>query len=365
MSLAKVLKSRGHTVVLFTDERAIQWVDSSCVDKVIVSRFRPSHSTRLLGKFHKRALAIGLLRCGVRSIFSFMWKRPNAVIGFGGYPSAPTILAAQLLNIPSVVHECNAILGRANAILMKRARAVTTGFPTVSTRYTTKTGHRAVKPMAIAHQQFTGNPVSPKILRLTNIPYSLPSDGVFNIFIMGGSQGASLFSRVVPEAIKQLAAKVKVRVIMQTRDEDISTSKYVYEQARIEAVLAPFFTNIDEILQWAHIVISRSGALSLAEIATAGVPSVLVPLANSLDGDQLYNAMQYEENGAAIVVQEHMFTTAKLVSVLDELCHSGDALIGISQAVRKMYVTDAAERLAMAIASVERKKLTRNKKTNA
>ncbi|MDR1908092.1 MAG: undecaprenyldiphospho-muramoylpentapeptide beta-N-acetylglucosaminyltransferase [Holosporales bacterium] len=342
VSLACVLKSRGKSVILFTDERAEKWVDHACFDRIVVSRFRPNANASQ--KIKKIIFIKGLVWCGIKSFLFLLWRRPAAVVGFGGYPSAPTVFAAQILGIPSILHECNAILGKANEILAKRAKAITTGFKNV------------VKLPLQRNHVFTGNPVREKISQLAYTKYELPKDGV-NIFIVGGSQGAGLFSRVVPEAIKCLSKecnRYNVRVIMQVSDTDRERVGLLYKQAGVDATLAPFFQNMDEILRWAHIVISRSGALSLAEIAAAGVPSVLVPLASSRDGDQLYNAAQYEQAGASVLIEEHAFTPETLTALLLELCSDHVALQEMSKAAREMFVAGAAERLGAVVCGEKR-----------
>ncbi|MDR1207874.1 MAG: UDP-N-acetylglucosamine--N-acetylmuramyl-(pentapeptide) pyrophosphoryl-undecaprenol N-acetylglucosamine transferase [Holosporales bacterium] len=353
-SLAQELKARGGTVVLFTDERAAKWVQASCFDRVIVSNFRQSTPKRQLrsklpftslpfirflikrgrSKLKKFIFVNGLVFCGLKSLLFFIFHRPRAVVGFGGYPSAPTVFAAQILGIRSVLHECNAIIGRANKILARKASAITTGFSHV-VNLDDKAKHKQI---------FTGNPVRSKISALANVPYVAPTD-CLRIFVVGGSQGAHLFANVVPYAMQQLKG-VNVHITMQVGIDDIQRVGNLFKQNGIEAELAPFFEDIDEILARSHVVISRSGATSLAEFAARGLPSVLVPLKGSRDGDQLYNAMQFEANGASVLIQEQAFSPNALGVVLLELHNNLRVLEEMSQAAREMFVKSAVLNLA-------------------
>jgi UDP-N-acetylglucosamine--N-acetylmuramyl-(pentapeptide) pyrophosphoryl-undecaprenol N-acetylglucosamine transferase len=348
-SLAQELKARGGRVVLFTDERAAKWVQASCFDRVIVSTFRKIPSNRQhrsnvpfagflikswRGKLGTLVFIKGLMFGGLKSLIFLIFHRPRAVVGFGGYPSAPTVFAAQLLRIRSVLHECNAIMGRANKILARHASVITMGFRQVVN----------LDGDAKHKQIFTGNPVRSKIAALVNVPYVEPED-CLRVFVVGGSQGAHLFANVIPYAIQHLR-DIKIHITMQVGTDDIQRVDRFFKQNRIEAELAPFFENIDDILARSHVVISRSGAMSLAEFAARGLPSILVPLESSRDGDQLYNAMQFEENGAAVLMPESTFSPRALGAVLSELCGNHNVLAEMSQAAREMYQLNAVANLA-------------------
>jgi UDP-N-acetylglucosamine--N-acetylmuramyl-(pentapeptide) pyrophosphoryl-undecaprenol N-acetylglucosamine transferase len=373
ISLAAELRRRGGIVILFTDERAAKWVDHSCFDRVIVSRFRSQKMSRGIGRAY---FVKGLLFCGIKSLFFFLRKRPAAVIGFGGYPSAPTVFAAQLLWIQSILHECNVLMGRANKVLARSATVITTGFCEIAE---VPDNRKCI---------FTGNPVREEIAQLVNRPYvppyvqssillaiqseessvssfaqplvqpsapssssapsSLPqlSHSCVRIFIVGGSQGTSLFANVVPYAIQELSKTVNVYITMQVREAESARVEALYKRMGVNAKLAPFFDNIVEILAKSHIIVSRSGAISLAEIAAAGIPSVLVPLGRSRDGDQLYNAAHFEAAGAAVLIEEQSFSPDTLAEVLLELCQNDTVLRDMSRAARELFVLNSAEKLA-------------------
>lgn len=334
ISVAKILKEKGKKVFLFTDERAQKWIKEDYFEKIFVSNLKGP-----VRKWKKTIFGLRLLKCGIKSILFFIWKRPKIVVGFGGYPSAPTVLAAQWLGIPFILHECNASLGKANEMLIPKARAITTGFPFVVTK------EEELKEKQI----FVGNPIRENITHLANFPYIPPQkEGNIHLFIVGGSQGAELFSNVVPLAIKLLpeSLRKRIKICEQVREEDRLRVERYYQQLGIETKLQPFFQNMEEILRWAHFIISRSGALTLAEISAAGLPSILVPLANSTTGDQFHNAVQYRDSGASVLIEECEFLPEKLRDVLVELSENpNDVLVQMSQAAREKFIKESDRRL--------------------
>ncbi|MDR0631603.1 MAG: UDP-N-acetylglucosamine--N-acetylmuramyl-(pentapeptide) pyrophosphoryl-undecaprenol N-acetylglucosamine transferase [Holosporales bacterium] len=352
-SLAQELKARGYTVVLFTDERVDKWVRKECFDRVVVSTFREKAKMKQhpsiwsLFKYvgvdctkdiKKVTFVTRLVACGIKSLLMFLWQRPRAVVGFGGYPSAPTVLAAQLLGIRSVLHECNAIIGRANKVLARNASAITTGFRQV-VNLNDKIKHKQI---------FIGNPVRGAIADLANVP-PISLEDELCILVVGGSQGARLFANVVPDAVLQLPKDIRMRVTMQVGEDDIQRIDRLFKQHGVDAELAPFFYDMSDKLAHSHVVISRGGATSLAEFAASGIPSILVPLESSRDGDQLYNAMRFEANGAAVLMRESTFSASSLCGVLSEMYANRNVLREMSNAAREMYAPDAGKRLADAV----------------
>ncbi|GHS91077.1 UDP-N-acetylglucosamine--N-acetylmuramyl-(pentapeptide) pyrophosphoryl-undecaprenol N-acetylglucosamine transferase [Alphaproteobacteria bacterium] len=331
LSLARVLKQRGHRVVLFTDERAEPWVQPQDFARIFVTHLKKTH-----GRTTRLSFALRLLGCGVKSLAFFVRHRPAVVVGFGGYPSAPTVLAAQWLRIPFVLHECNALLGRANERLMPKARAVTTGFPEVS-------------KIDAKKQIFVGNPLRQEFEALKAHSYEPPQkSGPLNLLVLGGSQGSHIFSSTVPLALQALPQEFlrRLSLVQQVREADAETVKHGYARLGVSATLRPFFKDVAQQLDSAHMIISRSGALTLAEIAAAGLPSILVPLAHSRDGDQFANASHYRDAGAAVLMEEKDFVPEKLKNVLLELFENAEVLKKMSLAARKKACFHATEKMA-------------------
>lgn len=335
ISLAKALKEAGKKVVLFTDERAFPYVkEPNEFDKIIINNFG-FNSYR--GKLRKVLFYCKLMFCGLKNLAQFIINRPKIVIGFGCYSSAPTIFAAQLLGIPTVLHEQNSIIGRANFFLQKMARCVATGFETVANLDKKK-------------QIYVGNPVRKNIMPLIRKDYLVP-DSNFNIFILGGSQGADLFSEVIPKSFRSLPLEMqkRIKICHQVRKENLVETKILYRESISEFELKPFFDNIDEIYDWAHLIISRGGASSLSEISIVGLPAILIPLAKTLDSDQLYNARYYEKNGACVVVEEKDLNAKDLGKLIEKLINNGELLKNMSVNSRKLATPDATSKLLEAV----------------
>jgi UDP-N-acetylglucosamine--N-acetylmuramyl-(pentapeptide) pyrophosphoryl-undecaprenol N-acetylglucosamine transferase len=263
--------------------------------------------------------------------------RPAAVVGFGGYPSIPTVLAAILYKIPIVLHEQNALLGRANRRLAKRAAAIATSFETVS-------GLPAhVKAV------LTGNPVRPAILATRDRPYVPPvADRQFTIFVLGGSQGARIFSEVIPAAVALLPAALRGRlhIVQQCRPEDIESAGTAFRKAGVSAELSTFFNDVPERLAACNLVIGRSGASTIAELGVAGRPAILVPYPFATDDHQTVNANSYVRNGAGWVLGQRTFIPLLLAERIESLSAQPDQLVRAAQAAWREGRPDAAERLA-------------------
>lgn len=335
-ALARALRDQSHNVSLFTDERAARWVDPSLFDEIVFSKFGSSTSILKKLAFWRR-----LLLCGLRSLASFISHRPDVVIGFGGYPSAPPVLAAQLLRIKAVLHESNAVMGRANKLLTKMARYVATGF-------------EEVKGLT-AKQVVVGNPVRPEIQALFYEKYTLPQDGeLFHILILGGSQGSRIFSDIVPSALENLSETLKQKIFVhqQVRPEFLDSVTQFYQRIRIKFEVCSFFRNVDELLKQAHLVISRGGASSLSEIMMAGKPALIVPLAKTLDGDQMANALFYQKRHAIYMMAESEFTVSNFSNFLQTCLQNPKSLISVSQTAHQYAHIDAAEKLAKLVTNL-------------
>lgn len=352
LSVARVWAAKGTPVVLFTDERAQAWAKGSDKPwKVVVSRFT-GKSGRRSGGWARITFALRLFACGFKSLGAFILHRPAVVVGFGGYPSAPVVLAARLLGVPYVLHECNASLGRANEILLGGAKALTLGFD-VEVPQATQKGIPVI---------FTGNPVREEIAHLAERPEAANENGwevleekgaeAFRLFVVGGSQGSGLFSRVVPEALRLLCAErpeLRLDIHEQVRANDLPGVQAFYQNgvnsANVSVDLRPFFNDMPEQLSRAHLVIARSGALTLAEIAAAGCPSILVPLAGTVSNDQSSNAERFRQRAASIVLEESVFSPRHLCFVLNTLFQAPEALSQMRAAARSLFVPHASERL--------------------
>ncbi len=334
-ALAATLFARGHRVVLMTDARS----------GALKSRVFAGHEqyclrgAGLAGRGMRRAAA------GAAALLAGTWqarrilKRLDAavVVGFGGYPSVPPVLAARTLRQrPSVaLHEQNAVLGRANIFLSRFSDRLALGVATT----------RRV-PAGVA-TRVTGNPVRPAIAALAGIPYVLIADRI-NLLVVGGSLGARVFSDIVPPALALLPENFRSRIELtqQCRAEDMARVGDAYRAAGIEADLAPFFDNIAERLANAHLVIARAGASTCAELAVAGRPAILVPLPGAIDDHQTANAAALEQSGGARVIAQKDFTPARLAEMLTQILTSPAQLSDAACAAAGTAPGDAAGSLA-------------------
>jgi UDP-N-acetylglucosamine--N-acetylmuramyl-(pentapeptide) pyrophosphoryl-undecaprenol N-acetylglucosamine transferase len=264
---------------------------------------------------------------------------PRVIVGFGGYPSAPALVGAIFDKRPTVIHEQNAVMGRANRYLASRVTKVACAFPTLL----------KAPPKVAGQAVVVGNPVRPAIRALADLPYAPPTaDGPIRILITGGSQGARLLSELVPEAIAALPDELRQRLVVQqqTRAESMESARRVYRNAVVDAEIAPFFRDMAGRLGAAHLVIGRSGAGSVCEFAVAGKPSILVPLAIAIDDDQGQNAKLLADVGGAEVARESQLTVASLSGALEKLLNNPARMARMAAAARSVAIPDAAERLA-------------------
>jgi UDP-N-acetylglucosamine--N-acetylmuramyl-(pentapeptide) pyrophosphoryl-undecaprenol N-acetylglucosamine transferase len=335
-ALAGALAARGHDVALITDRRG-QAIALPGID-LAVHRVRAAAMT---GASLPAKLTAGLqlLIGAAQSWWLLRRLKPAAVVGFGGYPSVPAVLAAHRLGLPVILHEQNAVLGRANQMLTPYARRIATCFAEVE-------GVSAADRGKIV---MTGNPVRPAIAALAQTPYpTLEADSSVNLLITGGSLGASLFSRVIPKAIGLLPESVRRRlsIVQQARADDLEGVRAAYAALGMTPVLAPFFGDMPARLAAAHLVIGRAGASTVAETAVAGRPAILVPLAIHRDDHQTKNARALEAAGAALVMPEAAFTPEALAARLQPLLALPEKLTAMAAKARDVATLDAAERLA-------------------
>ena len=301
-ALASELKGRDCTLALFTDRRGGTWGNE--LKGVDYHHIRAGQVTT--GSLIARA------RGGLASFFGLLKARrllrelkPNIVVGFGSYASVPAMIAATRLGIPTVIHEQNALLGRANRILAPHVSAIATSFPEVA----------GIEPEDQDKVRLTGNPVRQSIRALAEKPYPpLTPNGPIHLLVLGGSQGATVFSEVIPEALSRLTKEMRARlkVSQQCRPEDIDKVRDTYDRLRLKAELATFFDDVPERISQAHCVISRAGASTTAELTAAGRPAILVPYPHATGDHQTLNARAIEAAGAALVMPESNFTAQTL-----------------------------------------------------
>ncbi len=339
-ALARELLGRGLRVVLFTDNRGTKFSADVSVETISIraSALGKGLTGKLRGLFH---MGVGVLQA--RKALKRL--APAAVVGFGGYPSLPTLYAAARLGIPLLLHEQNAVLGRANKAMMGKAKVVATSFPHVV----------GLTPQSAARIVMTGNPVRPAFAAFRAMPYpALTDDGPVRLLVMGGSLGARIFSQIVPKAVALLPAHVRSRLVIaqQARAEDLENARSAFAGAGVEAELMPFFHDVPERIASAHLVICRAGGSTIAELTAIGRPSILVPFPHGLAGEQLANAESLAEAGGAFLIPEQAFTPEALSVRLEALLSLPDNLAKTATAARAWGTITAADNLADCVEDV-------------
>lgn len=340
-ALAEQLLASGFQVALMTDSR-FKYYKGTLAS---VPRFTVRAGTTGRGALGKVTAAFDICLGVIQARSKLKQMKPKAVVGFGGYPSFPTVYAATQLGIPTIIHEQNSVLGRANRMLIDRVNAVATTFP--ETRFIA-TQHEAKTTL-------TGNPVRGSIRALRNVPYAeIQQDGHMRILVTGGSQGASIFSEVVPEAIALLppAARARIRIDQQCREADMAKTREAYQKLQVSADVSSFFVDIPARLAAAHLVIARAGASTLAELTASGRPSIVVPLPTAMDNHQYYNASSLEVSGAGWTMPQDGFTPAALSARLEAFLALPETLAKAAEAARRSGTEDAAKALLKLVAKV-------------
>ncbi|MEA3002687.1 MAG: UDP-N-acetylglucosamine--N-acetylmuramyl-(pentapeptide) pyrophosphoryl-undecaprenol [Sphingomonadales bacterium] len=334
-ALAEELIRRGHRVALVTDDRG-------------------ARIPGLFGGVQVHILPAGRLSGGpagwlraVKNIFTgramasrlYETFRPAAVIGFGGYPALPALLAAQRDRIPTLIHEQNAVLGRVNRLMAGRVDAIATAYPEVDRL---SKGHAG-------KVHLVGNPVRDEVLALRDQPYpALTEDGIFRVLVTGGSQGATVLSDVVPGGLGLLPEhfRRRLQVTQQCRAEDIEEVRAKYARLGIPADLATYITDMPGKLAWTHLVIARAGASTIAELTAAGRPAILIPLPSATDDHQSSNAREMAKAGGARMIAQAGFTPVELAKQMQKLGLDPKALANAAARARAVGRPKAASDLA-------------------
>jgi UDP-N-acetylglucosamine--N-acetylmuramyl-(pentapeptide) pyrophosphoryl-undecaprenol N-acetylglucosamine transferase len=344
-ALAAELGRRGHVVELATDERADKYgraFPARAVNIVSSATFKGRDPISL-------ARTVMRLGRGIVQAWGLIGRlRPAVVVGFGGYPTFPPLLAAQLRGIPTVLHEQNAVMGRANRALAARVTRIALSFPAVS--LVGDFAKRAVE---------TGNPVRDMVISAARVPYEAPRlDGDFRLLVFGGSQGARFFSEVLPPALEKLdpALRARLALVQQARAEDADAVKAAYARMGVAAEVAPFFVDLPARIAASHLVVCRSGASSVGELAVIGRPAILVPLPGALDQDQAANAAVLEAAGGGWPIRQDELTPERLAEELTKAMTDPEQLAAAADAAKAAGKADAVARLADLVEEVAKRR---------
>lgn len=341
-ALAAELAGRGHRVALISDDRGVRFPG---LFEEVETHVMPAG--RLGGGPLGWVRAARKMLAGRRMARDFYRTfRPAAVIGFGGYPALPSLLAAFNAGVPTVVHEQNAVLGRVNRFVADRVDAIATAYPDIE----------RMKPKWADKTFLVGNPVRESVLELRNRPYPmLEEDGIFRVLVTGGSQGASILSQVVPDGLALLPPhfRRRMQVTHQGRPEDIDRVRAKYAEHGIPAQVATYLPDLPEHLAWAHIVIARAGASTIAELTAAGRPAILVPYPSATDDHQTANAREITEAGGARTIMQDNFTATELAKQIQKLGLDTIGLANAAARARGCGRPNAARDLADLVESID------------
>jgi UDP-N-acetylglucosamine--N-acetylmuramyl-(pentapeptide) pyrophosphoryl-undecaprenol N-acetylglucosamine transferase len=339
-ALAQALLGQGYRLALITDRRGTGYTGTLGMVETHAVTARAIAGGGVMGLARGLvALGLGILQAG--KILADL--KPAAVVGFGGYASAPTMAAAVRLGLPTVMHEQNAVLGRANRLLAARVDRVCTSFDLAKP---------APKDAQVVR---TGMPVRPAIAAMRGTAYVAPTaETSFRILVLGGSQGARIFSDVLPAAVKQLpeALRKRLEITQQCRPEDLDRTHLAYAGLGALAQLRVFFDNVPELLAKTHLLIARSGASTVAEASMIGRPSLLVPYPYAADDHQAANAAVFGAAGGGWVLRQNAFTPDALAQLLNQFAGTPSGLANAAAAAAAFAVPDAAQRLAEVVTAV-------------
>ena len=335
-ALAVELERRGHHVALITDERGAQipgkpeGLPAHVLPPGRIAGKNPLGWIKgMLGVLEGRRMALSL----------FETFKPTAVVGFGGYPALPTMLAAKAAGIPTILHEQNAVLGRVNRFFASRVDAIATSFGQVD----------RLSPKLAGKVTLVGNPVREEVLALRDAPFPpFTAESLVRILVTGGSQGARVLSEVVPDGLAMLptALRARLQVIQQCRAEDIEAVRQRYATHGIPAELATYFENMAERLAGAHLFIGRAGASTIAELSAVGRPAILIPLPIATDDHQAANTREIVTAGGARAIRQEKFTASELAKQIQAMALHPETLANAAHAAWNCGYPNAAEDLA-------------------
>ncbi len=341
-ALAMELLARGYSLVLVADSRSEAF--DGALGELDIHRI---DAAGIVGRGGMAKL-IGILRLGRGYLQARRLLRrldPLAVVGFGSYPSAPTVLAAQHIGSKTVIHEQNAVLGRANRMLARRATKIATAFESVS----------AIRAADRDKSVWTGNPVRPEIVAVRKFDYCAPdNDNALNVMVLGGSQGAKVLGEVVPQALADLPLKLRARlnVLQQCRADGVTAAREIFKHAGIKAEVSAFFDDIPARLASTALVICRSGASTIAELTVVGRPAILIPFAHATDDHQTANAEGLSDAGGGWIIQQEGLTAKLLSQRLAALLSTSPTLTNAAKCAAKMGKPEATGNLADLVVSV-------------
>lgn len=335
MALAQELRRRGHLIHLMTDHRVSSYGDAFPAREIHVV---PS-ATPSVGNPLRFAGAAAKILWGTMVAWRQLGRiGADAVVGFGGYPVFPPFLAARLRGIPGILHEQNAVMGRANRALARYATQIALSFP------------KTLKAEAFAAKSvLTGNPVRDRVRAISNTPYpGLSDDEPLRMVVTGGSQGARVFADLMPPAIAALPEPLRhrLRIAQQCRPEDLDRVTEAYRAAKVNVELRPFFTDLPERMAGSHLVVARSGASTIAELTVLGRPAILVPLPGALDADQKNNALLMDNAKAGWIVEQATISPPSLANRLASLFGDPATLQAAAAAAKSLGQPRAVEILA-------------------
>ncbi len=341
-AVAAELEARGRRLVLVTDRRGIDY-GGALAD---IESHAIQAGTPLARGPLARGMGIMKMLLGIREAGRLLRRlEPAAVIGFGGYPSVPALIAASRSDMATAIHEQNAVLGRANRLLAPRVQRIATSFEQTS----------AITPANRAKITHTGNPVRPAIIEIARRPYPAPqASGPLHLLITGGSQGARAFAELVPAALAMLAPEIRARlsVAQHCRPENLEQVRRLYQASGIQAETAAFFEDLPARLETAHLVICRAGASTVAELAAAGRPAILIPYPHATDDHQNANSQALETAGGAVMLQEAEINADRLAEHLSNFLAAPEALAKSAQAALGVGRPDAGRALADLVESL-------------
>ena len=334
-ALAGELLSLNKEVHLFSDARAEAFAKQ--LPEIRVHHIRAG---RFEGGAANAAHAFGELAIGVLQARRLLRRlNPACVIGFGGYPSVPSMLAAVSLGLPTLIHEQNAVLGRANRLLTPRVRQIATGFPSAA----------GLRPADRARSVYVGNPVRSGILAVAPTKYKAPHrGGRIELLVLGGSQGARIMSEVVPPALAALPTRLRemLRVSHQARSEDLIAAEAAYRERGIAAEVQSFFSDVPERLARVHLTICRAGASTIAELAAIGRPAILIPYPYATDDHQTANARAFAEAGGGWVIPQPELRSDSLALHMEKMFGDQAVLTAAAQRAGEFGRRNAVQNLA-------------------